>query len=814
MYAGSLLSQAALQPVATRNKNFRRLILQPVAIRGIDKRLLESDGPDTGEDISMSGNRDLANTYPGESMKSSSSISALCATFALQMNFSGVIAQEAEPDMNAAGLLEEIVVTSRRTEESIQDVPISITAFSSADIEARRLADIEDIALNTPNVHFTRNLGLAIVAIRGFSDDEVVATADPLVGIYVDGVYVPRMQGALLEMMQAERVEVLKGPQGVFFGKNTVGGAINIVSQRPQGDGAGYVQGTAGTDGRLNFQASYDFGLTDNLSVMLTGMHKSRDCLLRRVNDNECVDNEDINLFRAYANYQPSDDFRAAFVLSGIYDDSHSQVYGMNVIEDPPGLFVGQYNIWRETDPTLPPFEPVGLGEPFVAEGDSPTEDLVRTETASIQMEWTLSDAVSLRSTSAFTDFESQAYIEFDVFRETTFHNEPNITLSEAFSQELILDGRALQGRFNWLAGLYYFREDAETTTNLRIPPTWATGGWSQFIYSDVESLSGFGHLSLDLSDRWSLSAGARNISEDRSFSARGDLFAFPGGNGFLAPVSNEDTWNAWTPRVSLNFAPSDDISIYGAISEGFRSGGFHGNTTVADPLRVRYDPELVTNYEIGLKASWQDRATLSSAVYFMDYTDKHFLYILATDGIPISVRGNAAAAEIVGLEADLTVAVTDNLRFDVGLANNSPEYTALRPDLLGIRLTLDSPFMYTPERTANLGVQYTAPDFAGKGEASVRLDANYKSRIYFNTVVEEIEHPLCGKYNSQDPVTKVNARFHFRPHQSDWNFTLYGHNITNEIIWERNLCIPGAGYDTPSYGQPREVGVEVRFDF
>ena len=132
-------------------------------------------------------------------MKSSRSIGALCAATMFQMILPDAFAQESEADTNGAGLLEEIVVTSRRTEESLQDVPISITAYSSEDIVARRLADIEDIALNTPNVHFTRNLGLAIVAIRGFSDDEVVATADPLVGIYVDGVYVPRMQGALLE---------------------------------------------------------------------------------------------------------------------------------------------------------------------------------------------------------------------------------------------------------------------------------------------------------------------------------------------------------------------------------------------------------------------------------------------------------------------------------------------------------------------------------------------------------------------------------------------------------------------------------------
>lgn len=747
-------------------------------------------------------------------MKSLSPTRALCATFLLQLFLSGALAQEPGEGAEAAPLLEEIVVTSRRIEESIQNVPISITAFSSAEIEARRLTDIEDIALNVSNVSFSRNLGQAIIAIRGFSDDEVVATADPLVGIYVDGVYVPRMQGALLEMVHAERVEVLEGPQGVFFGKNTVGGAINIVSQQPRGDGVGYVRATAGTDGRLNLQASYDLGISDKLSLMLTGMHKSRDCLLNRVNDGACVDDENVKLFRAYADYQPSDDFRAALIVSASYDDSHAQVYGMNVVEEPDGLFVNLYNEHRETDPTLPPFEPAGVGQPYVAEGDSATDDEIRTESVSLQLEWALSDNVSLRSTSAYTDFASYANIEFDVFRETVFHNEPNITLSESLSQELILDGQALHGRLSWLAGVYYFREEAETTTNLRSTPNFATGGWSQFIDSDVESMGSFGHLTLDLTELLSLSGGVRYTSEDRSFSARGDMFADPGGNGFLAPTSNGDGWDAWTPKVSLNFHPSQDILVYGSISKGFRSGGFHGNTTVADPSLARYDPEEVTNYEVGLKSTWGNRLVFNSAVYFMDYTDKQFLYILATGGVPISVRGNAAAAEILGIEADLTLALTDNLRVDASFAYNRPEYTKLRADALGIRLSLDSPFMYTPDRTATLGVQYTAPNFVGKGEALFRADANYKGRIYFNTVIEELEHPVCGRYNSQDPTTKINASVQFTPHGSNLSYTLYGHNITDEVIWERNLCIPGTGFDLASHGQPREVGLEVRFEF
>ena len=718
---------------------------------------------------------------------------------------------------NEKALLEEITVTARKTEENLQEVPISLTAFSSSDIEARRLADLEDIALNVPNVNFARNLGQAVISIRGIADDELLVTSDPLVGVYVDGVYVARQQGALLEMVDAERIEVLKGPQGTLFGKNTLGGAVSIISKKPQGEGDGYVKVTAGEDDRVNFQGSYDFGLTDDLSLKVSSLYKTRDCLTRRVNDNACMDDEDVKLFRAYANYEPSDDFNAALIVDGSWDDSHAQVYGVNVVE-PTGLFILFYDSARADDPSLPAYNPVGVGEPYIVEGNGRTDDDIRSLGASLKLEWKVSDDLTIRSISAYRDLESKAYIHFDAFRETVFQNEPFRTTSEQFSQELILEGIAFDDRLNWLAGMYYFREDASSTSSLRLPVTFATGGWNQFINSEVDSAAGFGHLSYDLTDRIRVSAGIRYTSEKREFDARGELLATPGQNTFVSPVSSEGTFTAWTPKGTIDYMLTDDVMLYGSVSRGFRSGGFNGNTSTTNKNFLRFDPEFALNYEFGFKSTlWDQRVIFNTALYFTDYTDKQFSYALAqADGPPVSVRGNAAEAELLGVEAELKIALTEKLRVEAAFAYNDAEYTKLRDDALGLRVSLDSPFHYSPKYSGNVGIQFTEPDFAGIGDASFRVDTAYKSRVYFDPEVSGHEDPECAPFNSQEEYAKVNARITFVPHNTNWTLAAYGHNLTDKIIIERGLCFPvgGGGFDLTAYGQPREIGVEVRYDF
>ena len=714
-------------------------------------------------------------------------------------------------------VLEEITVTARKVEENLQDVPISVVALSSSDIAARGLENLEDLALHVPNVNFSQWTGQAIISVRGIADQEHFVTSDPLVGVYVDGVYIARQQGGLLDLIDLERIEVLKGPQGTLFGKNTVGGAISVHSKKPQGEGDGYLKVTAGEDERVNLQGSYDFAITDDLSLSLSGLYKNRDCLLRRENDNACMGDEDIKVFRAHANYEPSDAFSAALILDGSWNDSHSQVNGVNVV-DPAGFFFFFYNLARAADPTLPVYDPVGLGEPFVAEGNSPTDDDIQSLGASLQLEWDISDNLTVRSLTAYREFDAKANIEYDAFRATIFENTPLYTFSDQFSQELVLEGRAFDDQLNWLAGMYYFYEDARTDQTIRLPSSAFLGGFKVDPNSEAESISGFGHISYNLTERIRVSGGVRYTSETREFDSKASFLVAPGENGFLSPVSNKGTFTAWTPKITLDYKPSNDILLYASLSRGFRSGGFNGQTSQSDPNFVSFDPEYVLNYELGFKSTlWDQRIIFNTSAYFLDYTDKQFAFQILDpeDNTKLfSVRDNAAKAEVIGVETDLKVALTENLKLEAGFAFNDSEYTDLRDDAVGLRITLDSPFLYAPKYTANLAVQYTEPDFAGIGSTSLRVDTSYKSRIYFNDSVAELEDPFCGPFNYQDDYGIVNARITFSPHNTNWTLTAYGDNLTDKIIYSRNLCIPGTGFDTPSYGLPREVGVEVRFDF
>ena len=718
---------------------------------------------------------------------------------------------------SAGFALEEITVTARKTEENLQEVPISVSAFSSVDIAARGLEDLEDLALHVPNVNFSQWTGQAIISVRGIADQEHFVTSDPLVGVYVDGVYIARQQGALLDLIDLERIEVLKGPQGTLFGKNTVGGAISILSKKPQGEGDGYLKVTAGEDERVNLQGSYDFSITDDLSLSLSGLYKRRDCLLRRENDNACVGDEDIKVFRAYANYEASEDFSAALILDGSWDDSHSQVTGTSVV-DPAGIFIFLHDLARAADPTIPAYNPVGLGKPFVAEGNGPTDDDNRSLGASLQLEWDISDNMTVRSLTAYREFDAKTNVEFDSSRLTVFQNHPLYTISDQFSQELVLEGRAFDDRINWLAGMYYFNEDALTDQSIRLPSVFFLGGFNIVTNSEAESISGFGHVSYNLTESIRVSGGVRYTSETREFDSWADFLVAPGARGFNNPVSGKETFTAWTPKVTLDYKPTNDILLYASVSRGFRSGGFNGQTTQSNPNFVSFDPEFAYNYELGFKSTlWDQRIIFNASAFFLDYKDKQFAFQVvdpADVNTLISVRDNAAGAEVLGVETDLKVALTEKLKFEAGFAFNDSKYTDLRDDAVGLRISLDSPFLYAPKYTANIGVQYTEQDFAGIGSASLRVDTSYKSRIYFNDAVAELQDPFCGPFNYQDDYAIVNARVNFSPHNANWNLTFYGNNLSDKIIFSRNLCIPGTGFDTPAYGSPRELGIGVRYDF
>ena len=273
------------------------------------------------------------------------------------------------------------------------------------------------------------------------------------------------------------------------------------------------------------------------------------------------------------------------------------------------------------------------MGKPFVAEGNGPTDDYIRSLGASLQLEWDVSNTLRARSITAYREFDAKAHIEYDSFRATVFENNPVYTLSDQFSQELILEGRAFVDQVNWLAGVYYFSEDALTDQTIRLPSSLFLGGFNPVTSSETESISGFGHVSYELTQSIRVSGGARYTSETREFEAGVDFLDAPGEKGFVKPVSAKKTFTAWTPKFTLDYRPVRDVMLYASVSKGFRSGGFNGQTAQSDPNFVAFDPEFALNYELGFKSTlWNKRIMFNASGYFIDYTDKQFAFQVPND--------------------------------------------------------------------------------------------------------------------------------------------------------------------------------------
>ena len=736
---------------------------------------------------------------------------------AISLSTASVLAEEQINVGSDKGIaLEEIIVTARKTAENLQDVPISINAFSSEDILAKGIGDLQDIELYATNVTINNSFGQTTVAIRGLTDSEHFVTSDPLVGIYIDGVYVARPQGALVDLVDLERIEVLKGPQGTLFGKNTVGGAISIISKVPQGEGEGYINAVVGTDGRMNVQGYYDFALGESLSASVSAVNKNRDCLIDRVNDGACQGDEDLKAFRTYMRYQPSDELTVDFIVDASWNNSHTKPTGVSYV-DPNGLFPFLFNLGSPSgevyDDTIP-----GLGQPYVTGGDAPTDDYVRSRGVSGHIAWDINENLAFYSISSYRDLTSKAGIDFDGSELTVFQNRRIDTHSEQFSQEFRLEGLLFDDRLVWNAGLYYFSEDASSEQT--IDRLVIIRGIRPFTDSEVDALAGFAHVSYNLTERLRISGGARYTSEEREFSGGGDFVGDPPNSfGFAPFISGKDGWKAWSPKITLDYRVMNGVLVYGTVSKGFRSGGFNGQSTgTTNPNLFSYDPEFVTNYELGVKSSfWDQRAILNATVYFMDYKDKQFAFQTVDDqnaGAVVAIRDNAAAAEVQGIEVDLKVALTEYLTLEAGFAYNDAEYTKIRPGTQNV--SLESPFLYAPKRTGVFGIEYADPDFAGIGEFSIRAHASYKSRIYFQGDLAYLDDPIFERFNYQDDYTIVNVRLSFIPHAFDnLSLSLYGKNLTDKIIKENNAGIPILGFDIAStYGEPREVGLDIRYSF
>lgn len=718
-----------------------------------------------------------------------------------------VLAQSEPAAEGSAGVLEEVIVTARKREESLQDTPISITAFSSSSMEEANMVDLRDIGKYTPGMSFTSyGMGSSeagAIFLRGIGQSDHMVTTDPGVGLYIDGVYVGRNQGAALDLLDLDRVEVLRGPQGTLFGKNTIGGAVNVVSRKPAGVAGGNVSVTVGDDGRLNGSVSGEMPLSDQAAIQVSLLSKHRDGVGTQVLTGSKTGDEDSIGGRAQLYWHGQ-----ATEFSLVVDASRARQAAMPHSFYEQAGWLGVSSCYQEVGGGYGPCPEGVEGDPF----DSYSLDDLDTAQdlfgVSATLERDLADGLTLRSITSYRDMDYLGSLEFDgAPQRIVYYRETGA--SDQFSQEVQLSGS--QGdRMEWIAGLYYFTEDGDNDQE-----NHEFGARSRRLtVVETESYAIFGQVTAALTDAISITGGLRYTEESKDYDL---VFGSLDANGVQAvdeigqpvyivqPTVLDDTWDAVSGTVNLSYAVAEGVMAYATYSRGFRSGGYAARPSALTSVGA-YDPEYVDMIEIGLKAlTLEDRLRFNAAVYRNDYKDYQAQVNRVGNSFDTRML-NAAEAEIDGVELELTALLSPNFRVDATFAYTDAQITKVDLDpSLEANFSSGHRLPYVSKYTFSLSPQldFTLPDGAS---VLARMDYSYRDD-FFGQIAN-------SPFEREDGYGLLNARIEYRNASRDWSVALYGINLADKKYTRVRNYYPGfLGFAIWNTDR-REIGIAARYEF
>jgi len=735
-----------------------------------------------------------------------------------------VIAQESGPTL----ALEEVVVTARRRDESLQDVPVAVTAFTADALDSVGVADITELANTVPSLMLeaSRATNTTLTAfIRGIGQQDPLAGFEQGVAIYLDDVYLNRPQGALLDVYDVERIEVLRGPQGTLYGRNSVGGAIKYVTRRLSEEPEFSIRGSLGSYNQRDIIGTAAVPISDSFRVGATVASFNRDGFGDNLFTGGEQYDKDIFGYRISAEFIPNDDWLIRFSYDNTQDDSAPRA-GHRPF---PGVFTGL---------------PV-LGDVFdtrAGAADDPStagingNNEVEAEGWMLSIDWQLNDEMRLRSITAYREDYTESVIDFDALPADDF-DAPVIYDNEQTSQEFQLHYQT--DRLYAVVGAYYLDASAANdfdvvlgTIDLAIPTfapgiTAYTGG-----VVDTEAWSLFADVTYDLTERWSISVGGRYTDDERSADilrasylgigspAFGNDAAF-----FLSATTDYEATKSFTdfsPRINLQYRMNDDVTFYGGYSQGWKAGTFdpRGSNFVFSQVLDGVEPETLDSVEFGMKATWFDgRATTNIAVFFSEYEDVQVPGSAGLDtdgdGINDSFVGtlfNAGAAEIDGIEFEGNFLLHQNLSATLSFSFLDAEYTEYVTDVEDVSDQVN--IQNTPEEMISAGLNYTV-DIAG-GSLNLNATWSYKGDI------SQFEFP--NETLDQESYDIWNASVVWRSGDEHWMVGLHGKNLGDELIKTSGYCFGASagcstviGFEdntTVFYAPPRTITGTVEYRF
>lgn len=725
------------------------------------------------------------------------------------------MAQQAEPAAagTQATTLDELTVTARRRTESIQDVPVAVSAFGEEQIKDLQASTVEGLQGAVPNMNIAQGRGSANsvnVFIRGIGQPDALQTFDPGVGMYVDDVYYSRINGALFSLFDIQQLEVLRGPQGTLYGKNSTGGAIKLTTKNPFDNEGGAVEITAGDYGRLEGRFYVGGQLSDTVAGSIAAAKITNDGYVKNRAGGADFNDDDTEAVRLKLAFKPSDNFEAVLSVDHTKQDANltmgramADLIQTDLVLGAVVLKPGETGKWDHSAATS--FAP-GQGQDLKHDG------------ASLAMTWDINPNWTLKSISALRRLETSSFIDIDG---SEFElGDVLVALDQKQkSQELQLhydNGSNLHATF----GAYWMREDVPSYQEAYADDLYALAGTTVDFLRTIEddlttkSTAAFAHVNWEFMPTWTLAAGVRWTKDRKDYERTTSTFwgpALAALDGTVPFPRTSASWTAVTPSVSLQKEFSDNLMGYVSANRGFKSGGFNGRANSEyDVLHAKYDPEFVWTYEAGLKAQSADRRLRGSAAAFVsNYEDFQARVSQDVGTFPVL---NAAELEIKGLELEGTAMLGDATTLTAQVSWLDADYKRfddfrLDPGYAGYDLNVSHDHVpFSPEITARLGIQHLF-SLGDSGNLTIGGDVSYRDDTWLSVdnrdVLMQKAYTVVGAYGVWDSP------------QLTWQVRAGVRNLTDKVYMTEGQEFASVGnIQTAYYGLPRNWYVSVRYSF
>lgn len=755
-----------------------------------------------------------------KSRRASRTTWAVALPAALTMSAGAVTAQE-----SGYQGLEEVIVTARKREESVQNTPVSMVAVDAKGLKDRSIDTFGRLGEIAPNIEINGGIpnggGSATqIFIRGIGQDDYSFPNEPGVGLYIDDVYVSRSAAADFGFMDVERIEILRGPQGTLYGRNTIGGAVKVVTKKPTGSNSGELGVTVGRYNRADIYANYDFALSPDVAMKAAVATFNRDGLGTNLigqdlgEDDELdarvglrwnvTDTTEVLLSADYMRQEQAGpagsmvrfdplDPTTDFLINGLLAAPVAAAYNL---QSPADVYGSAYvRTLDDCDKCV-----------YNSGGTVETRDDAEIFGASLTVNTAWGD-VDMKSITAVRDYDidirrDSEHTPFDIVQ---VDNPETFT---QLTQEFQWSGSLANGKLDYVVGAFGLLEDGDSELYAPLlSGLYAAVGADLTAFIETEydafSVAAYAEATYALSDKLAITFGGRLTHDDKEYVyglSRPESGAVP-----LPPETLSESWTEFLPKLGIEYQLEDDLLLFANASSGYKAGGYNSRALSGIAPKA-FDPEYVDVYELGFKSTLANNTfILNGALFYNDYTDIQLLAVLDLGGGNVeTVIENAGEATIIGGELEFQWAPTAALNFSGGVGFLNAEYDEVGASAASAGILDSNELINAPEISANLAAEYRL--YLPMGEIALRTDLVYRDEQYRDAVnTPELK---------ADAYTLWNGRVTWSSPDERWEVAGFVTNITDEIFVTNGVSVLGLGYVEAYYSRPREWGLSLTMNF